>query len=168
MSRFVAVLTASVPLPLAHVAAQRHGDSPTALAQQLSSGQEAAQPKRLELSFGWWLPNPAARLGIGWYLGHFVQLEPSVTVAPDEAVFSLNISPNFVAGGAARSRVIPYVTAGVGVCVHETPILNGGGGLKIRLGETLGFRADLIYYWFEEEGSVTDGVAWFVGVTSFF
>jgi hypothetical protein len=168
MSSFIAVLTASVLLPFAHLSAQEQLNGPTPSAQDVSASQAGSSSKKLELSLGWWLPKPVAKIGIGWYLSSFLELEPSVILQPDDAVFSVNISANFSEKGPERNPIIPYVTAGVGTCVHEMVILNAGGGMKIRLGETLGVRVDLVYYRFEEEGSVTEGVAWFLGLTSFF
>jgi hypothetical protein len=168
MSGLITVVAASILMSFANLSAQEQLNASTPAAQDVSARQEGSPSKKLELSFGWRLPKPVGKISLGWYLSHFLQLEPSVLLEPEDVVFSLNISANFSEKGPEQNHVIPYVTAGYGMCLHEMGILNGGGGMKVRLGETLGVRAELLYYRYEEEGSVTEGVAWFLGVTSFF
>jgi hypothetical protein len=149
MSGLITVVAASILMSFANLSAQEQLNASTPAAQDVSARQEGSPSKKR-------------------YLSHFLQLEPSVLLEPEDVVFSLNISANFSEKGPEQNHVIPYVTAGYGMCLHEMGILNGGGGMKVRLGETLGVRAELLYYRYEEEGSVTEGVAWFLGVTSFF
>ena len=135
MSRLITVLTASVLLPLATLSAQQQPDWSPTPSQNSSQTQDGSSRKKLELSLGWWVPHPMARVSIGWYLDPLVELEPNFVVGSEDVVYSLNISANFSESGPEPYRLVPYMTAGFGVCRHGTPILNGGFGLKMRLGQ---------------------------------
>ena len=102
----------------------------------------------------------------GFYLSRYFALEPSVVLASEDVVFSLNLSPNIAT--PEQNLIVPFLTGGYGFCIHGIGLLNVGGGLKIRASDYLGFRSEILYYRMEEEGSVSDEMVWLVGLSAFY
>jgi hypothetical protein len=101
-------------------------------------------------------------LSLGWHITPAFEVEPNVVVATaGDAVISLNLNANFPGG----RQLVPYLSGGLGVCVHGAIFFNAGGGLKIRIRDRLSLRGEVKYFSFEEEGNTYNGELFFAGIS---
>ncbi|UCC38760.1 MAG: hypothetical protein JSV96_13180 [Candidatus Aminicenantes bacterium] len=126
----------------------------------LAANQKSYKPIRTEVSLLWVIPYLAGVITAGRYVAaNIIELEALVLIAPDEAYFSGNFSLNL----PTEKRFIPFATIGYGVCIHGVGFFNVGGGIKIRLKEKLGIRAQGMYW-----SNDVSGIGIFAGISYFF
>jgi len=126
----------------------------------LAANQKSCKPIKTEVSLLWAIPYLAGLISIGRYIAfNSVELEAIAFVAPGDVVLLGNFSLNF----PTNKRFIPFATIGYGVCIHGVGFFNVGGGIKIRLTEKLGIRAQGVYW----SNDVSGGYI-FAGISYFF
>jgi hypothetical protein len=102
-------------------------------------------------------------LSLGWHITPVFGVEPNVAIA-DDVILSLNLNTNILGG----RQLVPYLSAGLGVCVHGTIFFNAGGGIRIRIRDRLSLRGEVKLFSFAEEGTTTTGAAFLVGISQSF
>jgi hypothetical protein len=105
--------------------------------------------------------NLIGSLSLGWHITPVFEVEPNVVGATGDAVFSLNLNANIPRGG----QLVPYLSGGLGVCVHGAIFFNAGGGLKVGIRDRLSLRGEFKYFSFEEEGTTYGGGLFLAGIS---
>jgi len=100
-------------------------------------------------------------LNLGWLISPVFEIEPNVIFTSGDAIISLNLDANISTG----SKLVPYLSAGAGFCIHGAFLFNAGGGLKYGIANRLSFRGELKFYSFTDEGGTSTGGIFLAGIS---